>query len=179
MKNISTLLTFLFFLVLIVCARWIPHPPNFSPVLAIALFCGARFGLKSWVYALPVLGVFLSDCLLGFHDLSLVVYLCLVPMVWMGSKWNLNGKASSQIFSGLAMGFWASALFFFVTNFAVWATGSVPMNYPMTAEGLLICFVAALPFFHYSLLSTWIFQGVLALSAKAVEVFGRRTVSAR
>lgn len=176
MKYMTQSLTFLFFFALIIFSRWIPHPPNFSPVLAIALFCGARYGMKTWTFLIPIVGLFISDMVLGFHDLMFVVYASLIPMVWLGSKWNLESKATSQIFNGVAVGFWASALFFFATNLAVWWTSGL---YPLTQEGLSMCFVAALPFFHYSLLSTWLFQAVLVLGARAVEVLGRRTVAAR
>ncbi len=156
MKYMNQILLFLLFSALVVVSRWLPHPPNFSPVLAIALFCGARFGAKAWTFLLPVLALLLSDVVLGFHDLMLLVYLSMLPMVYLGAKYPRQK---------ILNGFFASVWFFVLTNLAVWWTSGM---YPLNQAGLLQCFVLALPFFHNTLLSTWIFQGLLELSALAI-----------
>jgi len=50
-----------------------------------------------------------------------------------------------------------ACLFFVITNFGVWSFGS----YGYTVEGLLINYTLALPFFAYSIISTFIFSGII------------------
>ena len=155
MNNTKSALTILFFAGLILLSRWLPHPPNFTPVLAVALFCGSRFSKSSWAYLMPVIAMIISDLVIGMHDLMLVVYASLLPMVWLASRWPKQKILNS---------FFASVWFFAITNFAVWYTGSVV--YAPTLAGLEECYVAALPFFHNTLISTFVFMGVFELVAK-------------
>ncbi|MCI0658612.1 MAG: hypothetical protein L0170_16285, partial [Acidobacteria bacterium] len=57
--------------------RLIPHPPNFTPVLAVALFGGATLPRRA-ALAIPLLAMLLSDLALGypFGWMNLVVYGC-------------------------------------------------------------------------------------------------------
>src|SRR5215472_7531509 len=55
-------------------ARLVPHPPNFTPVAALALFSGANFGSKRAAFLVPLAGLFLSDLVLGFYTITPVVY---------------------------------------------------------------------------------------------------------
>ena len=72
-------------IVLAALSRLIPHPPNFAPIAAIALFGGAVFADRRLAYAVPVVAMLLSDLLLGFHDQMLLVYACIAAVVWLGS----------------------------------------------------------------------------------------------
>jgi hypothetical protein len=142
-----------------IVTRWIPHPPNFTPILAIALFSGSILS-GSWTMIVPILTMFISDLFLGSHDLMWVVYLSLLPMVWMGHLLPMAGSTRERLFpkvlawTGAGL---AGAVFFFVTtNVAVWWYGNM---YAHTWEGLLTCFTMAIPFFHNSVLATWAFLG--------------------
>ena len=55
-------------------ARLIPHPPNFSPIAAMALFGGATFTSKRGAFLVPLLAMLLSDVVLGFSSITPVVY---------------------------------------------------------------------------------------------------------
>ena len=143
---------------LIVFGRLIPHPPNFTPVLAAALFCGALYARPSHGLLIPLLGMAASDLVLGLHDQIWAVYLAVALCVTLG-RWML---ASPGILTTLASGISGSALFFLLTNFAVWLQGDL---YPLTAAGLLTCYVAAIPFFHHTLIATLLFGlGLLGLA---------------
>lgn len=154
-----------------VVSRWIPHPPNFSPLMAIALFAG--FVLPGpLALILPVAAMFVGDMLLGFHDSMWVVYLSFLPMVWLGT---LMPEPSRHPRSWLTWGFYgllASTLFFVTTNLAVWWGGTL---YPRTQDGLISCFVLAIPFFHNSVLSTWIYLAGLASVRELVPSIARET----
>jgi hypothetical protein len=135
-------------------SRLIPHPPNFTAVAAIALFGGAYFSRRYIAFILPLIALFITDLIIGFHNTMWAVYLSfvLVVIIGMGLK---NKKKIGNIFLASVS---ASVLFFIVSNFAVWLAGGL---YPKTAEGLLLCYTAAIPFFHYNLLGDLLFVGVL------------------
>jgi hypothetical protein len=135
-------------------ARLLPHPPNFTPVGALALFGGATFGDRRWSLLAPLAAMLLSDAVLGFHSGMPVVYAAFVAIVGIGLLLRGGRTPLRLVAASLA----ASVLFFVVTNFAVWAMGSM---YPKSAGGLLACYVAAIPFFGNTLLGDAFFTAVL------------------
>ena len=138
------------FVLLAALSRLIPHPPNFTPIGAMALFGGAYFGARAAALAVPLAAMLLSDVVLALtHGWSLgwmtvVIYGCIAVSVWLGAglrtRVRVRSVAATSILSAL--------IFFVVTNFAVWAGGSF---YSMNVAGLLECYVAALPFFGNTL----------------------------
>ena len=137
-------------ILLIVFSRLIPHPPNFTPVLAAALFCGTLYLRPSHALLVPLLGMAVGDLVLGFHDQVWAVYLAVALCVGLG-RWML---IPPSVLTTLGAGVSGSVLFFLLTNFAVWLQGDF---YPMTTAGLLACYVAAIPFFHHTLIATLLF----------------------
>ena len=131
---------------LIAASRLLPHPPNFTPVLAAALFCGGLLP-PGGALLVPLGAMFASDLVLGLHAGMAGVYLAIALCVLLG-RFLPPQKGLIPALSG---GLVASLLFFVVTNLTVWLSGDL---YPPTAAGLLACYVAALPFFHHTLLST-------------------------
>ena len=134
--------------------RLIPHPPNFTAIGAMALFGGAYFSRKSLAYAVPLTAMFLSDIIIGFHPGMYAVYLSFILIVMIGMTLRDKKKVGNIFFASVS----ASVLFFIITNFALWLTGNL---YPKTAAGLAVCFTAAIPFFHYTLLGDLFFVGIL------------------
>lgn len=145
-----------------ILSRWLPHPPNFTALFAIALFAGAVLP-GGWALALPVATAFLGDLWLGFHHEMWVVYLSLLPMVWLGQKLPPANKYPRTWLSWGFYGLLASVFFFITSNLAVWWYSGI---YPHTEDGLVSCFILALPFFHNSVLSTWIYLGGFAAVQK-------------
>jgi hypothetical protein len=134
--------------------RVLPHPPNFSPIAALALFGGAQFADKRAAFLVPLTAMFLGDLALGMHATMPVVYGCFALMVCVGF-WLRRRRSAGRVVAA-ALG--ASLLFFAVTNFAVWAGTGM---YPKTVGGLAACYTAALPFFQNTLLGDLFFSGVL------------------
>jgi hypothetical protein len=140
--------------------RLVPHPPNFTPAAAMALFAGARFERKSWAFLTPLAAMLVSDLLLeawtgdGLHALMPVVYGCLAVVVLIGSV--LRDRTTVARLAGAAVG--ASALFFLVTNLVIWLAGD---PYPRSIEGLIACYVAALPFLDNNVLGDLIYTAVI------------------
>ncbi|MCI0330697.1 MAG: hypothetical protein L0196_07065 [candidate division Zixibacteria bacterium] len=144
-------------------SRLIPHPPNLAPIGAIALFGGACFAHRRAALVVPLAAMFLSDLAigvlsgnlsLGLHRLIPVVYGSFALIVclgfWLRTRRTLVPIAGAMLTS--------SVLFFVLTNFGVWALGAW---YPKTWGGLVACYVAAIPFFHNTLLGDAVYTTIL------------------
>ncbi|QDT07905.1 hypothetical protein K227x_63340 [Rubripirellula lacrimiformis] len=165
-------------LTLIVAAsRFLPHPPNVACVGALGLFAGCYLAGRR-AYLVPVTVLLISDVIgqamgipgMGFHSpyTMAAVYLgatLAVPVGrYLGTASRLAGSAASgpvgqtkkglRIFSGSLV---ASTLFFLVSNFGVWMAGW----YSMTMAGLAACYVAAIPFFGYTIAGDLAFTAIL------------------
>lgn len=131
-------------IVLAAVLRILPHPWNFTPIGAMALFSGSVFKERWLRFAFPLLALFAGDAVIGFHKLMLVVYLSFMVSVAIGICIGENRKVF-RIASGTLFG---AVQFFLVTNFAVWA---VFTTYPKSLAGLLACYAAGVPFFWNTL----------------------------
>lgn len=121
--------------------RLVPHPPNFTPIGAMALFSGAYLGKRGLAFAAPLGALLLSDLLLGFYPGMWVQYFAVALIVLIA--WVSLKRVSVVRVGAAALA--SSALFFLVTNFGTWALSGM---YPLSAAGLAACYVAAIPFFQ-------------------------------
>ena len=126
--------------------RLLPHPPNFAPITAIALFAGVYLS-KRTALILPIAAMAISDIFIGYYAFSLmaVVYGSFLLCVFLGF-WLKKNKKWYTIGGSAILG---AVLFFLITNFAVWAF--TPW-YAKTLSGLIQCYFMALPFFKNTLL---------------------------
>ncbi len=131
-------------IVLAAALRIAPHPWNFTPVGAIALFSGAVLRDRRLAFFFPLLTLFLGDIFIGFHKLMFVVYVSFLINVAIG-LWLRDRRTVARITLATLFG---AIQFFIVTNFAVWALGSF---YPRTVAGLAACYAAGVPFFWNTL----------------------------
>lgn len=153
---------------LAVTLRILPHPANFAPVAAVAIFGGAILPRKMAVWT-PVAAMMISDLVIGLHNLIAVTWGCYALIALASSYW----LRKPNLRRGLALTLSGSLLFFFATNFAVWVWSGM---YAHTWQGLGQCFSLALPFFRNTALSDLIYSGALfgayylavKLSARAV-----------
>ncbi len=153
-KN-NALLTVLLLIVFAAFSRLIPHYPNFTAVGALALFSGAYINKRWMGYVAPVFALFLSDIILGFHEGMIYVYAATLLIVFIGNK-MLHGKVKTG--SVALSSVTASVAFFVLTNFGTWAAG---LLYPRDITGLVSCYVAAIPFFHSTLLGDLFYAGAM------------------
>ncbi|MCL5011203.1 MAG: hypothetical protein M1127_03305 [Patescibacteria group bacterium] len=138
-----------------VLARFLPHPPNFAPIAALALFCGVYLRGRKIALAAPLGAMLISDIFLGFYEwpVAIAVYGCFMFSVFLGWLVQKRKKWHRVFIASLA----GSVAFFTATNFAVWAF--TPW-YAKTAEGLYQCYFSALPFFKNTLLGDLLYTGV-------------------
>jgi hypothetical protein len=156
----------LFALALIVLAaalRIAPHPWNFTPIGAMALFSGAVIRNRRVAFLLPLLMLFAGDVFIGFHKLVSIVYGSFILSVLIG-RFLQDRHTAMRVAGATLLG---AIQFFLVTNFGVWALGSF---YPRTIAGVAACYAAAVPFFWNTLagdaLYTAIFFGGFALAER-------------
>lgn len=141
-------------IVLAAASRLLPHLPNFTPIIAIALFGGAYFKNKSAAFLVPFLAMLASDLFLGFHDTMIFVYGGFAIAVGIGMLLKNRVSIMSVGLSALS----GAILFYLITNFGVWLMTGM---YPMTASGLLTSYIAGVPFFQYSILGDLFYSAVL------------------
>lgn len=135
--------------VAIVCVaaalRLLPHPMNFAPIGALALFGGAYFSSKRAALTVPLLSLVAGDIFTGFHPLIPYVYASFLVSVAIGF-WLRDNKSASRIGQATVAG---AIQFFLITNFAMWVSSIG--NYPKNAAGLAECYIAGLPLFWNTL----------------------------
>jgi len=136
-KYISVILL----MILAVITRLVPHPSNFTAIGALALFSGSVIPNKKLAFLVPILAMLVGDAIIVFHASMIPVYICFVATVWLGMKMVKN----INLFSVPAASITSSLLFFLVTNLPFWYADI--SLYPLTWEGTVESYTAALPFF--------------------------------
>ena len=155
-------------ILLAVGLRVAPHPANFAPMTAVALFAGAVLP-RRFALSVPLMAIVLSDLVIGFYSMAPVVWTCYVLIALASSAWLRR----PNLVKGVALTLSSSLFFFVVTNFAVWLTSGM---YARTLAGLRDCFVLALPFFRATATSD-LFYTALFFSFFATAVYLQRHVS--
>ena len=151
--------------------------PNFAPVAAMALFAGYYFRSAVLAMLVPLSVMAISDTVLGgYHPaiMAMVYGMFLVPVAFRGSlrkAFDLRQTRTSAPLLGLfSCGLLSSVLFFVVTNFGVWCWFG---TYDRSLAGLWHCYVAAIPFFRYTLAGDMFFTVVLFGSYALALSMGR------
>lgn len=170
LKNNQSLVASVIIVFLAAVMRLLPHPANIAPITALALFGGSHFkGAR--VFIIPLLAMFLSDVFLGFHSTIPYVYGSFLLIVLIGKL--LEKKQTFTRILGASIT--SSLFFFFITNFGVWATGTM---YTKDMSGLMTSYLMGIPFlrntFIGDLLYTFAFfygyQYVVAITKKFLPV---------
>ena len=150
---VRTILVFAI-IVLAAAVRVAPHPWNFTPVGAIALFSGAMVRDRRLAFLFPLLVMFVTDAIIGFNKLSPLVYASFLISVGIGRF--LSRKRNVLRIGGAT--FLGALQFFLITNFGVWAFLN---SYPRTGAGLAACYVAGIPFFWNTLAGDAVYATLL------------------
>ena len=167
MKKIN--LTYIGVIALILFAsftRIIPHMPNFTPIGAMALFGGAYLSNKYYAFIIPILSLWLSDLIinnfiLNYYDQFTWFY---PGFIWQYASFGIIILLGYFLLKKITLkkvlmtSIGSSLVFFVITNFGVWATGSM---YPLSIVGLISCFVLAIPFYKGTLLGFLFYSSFL------------------
>lgn len=176
-KESLLLRTILIFAMILLAAalRLAPHPWNFTPVGAIALFSGAMVRDRRLAFLFPLLVMFATDVIIGFNKLSPIVYASFLLSVLI-SRALIAARFSQPVQAGAtqsdsvtnaktrilprigAATFLGSLQFFLITNFGVWAFLG---GYPRTSSGLATCYLAGVPLFWNTLAGDAVYTSLL------------------
>lgn len=172
-KKIYSLIIIAILILLGFAMRLLPHPANFTPILAIALFAGLYLP-RRWAIIAPILAMLISDVFIGFYDpkIMLSVYLSFAVAGLIG-LWVRKRKKFSIIVGAVLLG---SIIFFLVTNAAVWAFSSL---YAQNFAGLIESYTMGLPFFKNSLLGNLFYVGIMVGSVEYILAFQSKKMLAK
>lgn len=150
-------------ILLAVVMRLVPHPPNFAPIAALALFGGAHFD-KKLRFIIPFSAMIISDLILGFDGATPYVYFSFFLIILVGSLLHKHQKLPHLVGASLT----SSVLFFLITNFGVWAAGSM---YTKDLSGLMNSYAMGIPFFKNTLLGDLFYTGAFFYGFSLVRHF--------
>ena len=166
-KTKQKIVLFVYFVGLIALSRIIPHPPNFTPVLAMAVFMPYLTRDLYSAMVVPLSAMFVSDLFIGFHSYMIWVY----GSILLGTILSHYTMSMKKAYVHLGVNALSSPIIFFViTNFAVWMSG----YYGMTWEGLVTCFIMAVPFFANTLAGTVFYVFLLGVVSYSATNLTRR-----
>ena len=156
-KNLESYYLPIVLILILSFSRLIPHPPNFTPIIAVAIMSSYFFKNIYLSFATLLVSMLLADAFIGFYSNMLFVYLSLLLIVFIFHK--ISEKMN---FKNLFIcGFIGSLIFFIISNFGVWVLGSpgvLDVPYEKNLNGLVECYILAIPFFGNTFLSTLIFS---------------------
>lgn len=157
--------------------RLLPHPWNFTPIGALALFAGATLRSRIAALFVPLTAMLLSDFAIGFHSGMPVVYGSVALSVCVGMSIRRRRTAPVAVASAAVI---SATLFYLTTNFWVWAAGVL---YPKTVAGLIACYIAAIPFYGNDLAAQLLYSAILfgtfAWAERRFPIFDERWQPAR
>lgn len=159
----KTIICFVYLAGVLAVSRLIPHPPNFTPIIAMAIFVPYMIKDQYMAIALPLLAMFISDLFIGLHQYMIWVYgsimLCtLLSMATVKIKKHTHLALMTLL---------SSVVFYLITNFGVWLTWDY---YPKTIDGLIACYTMAIPFFKNTLFGTITYTMFLMLGSYVISV---------
>ena len=149
---------------LLAFSRIIPHPPNFTPIVAVAIMSGYFFKNIKLSFVVLLISMLLVDVFIGFYKHMLFVYLSLFLITFIFFK--ISGKINLK--NLFVFGFLGSLIFYLISNFGVWSSGVLSpitnLPYEKNLNGLINCYFLAIPFFTKTLISTIFFSYVAFLA---------------
>ena len=139
-------------------SRFVPHPPNFTSLLALSFYVPALLGRK--YIPVVILSFAITDLVIGYHYGTFFTW---GSVFLIGIISNYFADTFFKRMSGATLG---AVIFFIVTNFGVWISGM----YGYSLKGFITCYTLAIPFFAYSVISTLIFSSVIEIFYKTYQI---------
>ena len=142
--------------VLLAASRFIPHPPNFTSLIALSFYVPMIFGFK---FITIVLTAFIiTDLIIGIHDAILFTW---GSIILIGTISNFYKNNLPSRFIGILL---SCVIFYIVSNLGVWLQGSYGYN----LSGFITCYILAIPFFGNTLIATIIYSVVIESLCKFI-----------
>ena len=142
----KNLLIFLGIFSSLAVSRFVPHPPNFTSLIALSFYVPAILGIRFIPYL--IISFVITDLIIGYHNITHWTW---GSVLFIGLCSQIFIKSFLSRIIGVIFG---ASIFYLITNFGVWTTGV----YGFTYEGLVTSYVLAIPFYAYSLISTLLFS---------------------
>ena len=144
----------LILILVLIFTRLIPHPPNFTPIIAVSLMSGYLFKNLNFAMIVLLSVMIFSDLIIGFHGSMFFVYISLLII----QTYFFKKFVSTNYLKITLYAFTASTIFFIISNFGVWIIGNL---YPKNLNGFISCYTMALPFFKNTIFSTLIYSSLI------------------
>lgn len=147
-------------------SRFVPHPPNFTVLIALSFYVPAILGIK-YLPAL-ILSFFITDMFIGFHNLMFFTWGSVIIIAYISSYFIKN--LSTRIIGVLL----SAVIYFIITNFGSWFLKDI---YLIDLDGIILAYTLALPFFYQTLISTVLFSVFFEiLINKTKVVFTKKSI---
>ena len=165
MIRVSEIHIFLTVVIILAFTRMIPHPPNFTSLIALSFYVPAIFGLRY----LPVtfISFVITDIIIGFHSVLFFTWGSVIIIGFISKYFN------KSIILRISGAFSGCLIFFFISNIGVWMTGYYGYSY----SGLINCFILALPFFGNTVISTLIFSAIIEMLCKFFHIQKKKSIT--
>ena len=160
LNNVNKFYFPLSLILILTFSRLIPHPPNFTPIIAASILGGFFFQRLEITITVIFSSLFLTDLVLGLYSSMAFVYTSLVLIIILSNKMSKFLNLKTLLIFGLA----GATIFFIFSNFGVWLLSGL---YPKNMSGLLECYIMAIPFFKNTLMSTILFSYITFIVYKA------------
>ena len=168
-NKLLILLVFVGLVAFAVTMRLLPHPPNFAPIAAIAIFSGALLPRK-YAYILPLVAMIISDIFIGLHPLVYATWGSFALIAVLAEYTMRRPNVSKMVGTTLA----GSLIFFVISNFAVWVQGTM---YSQNFAGLVQCYYNALPFFRNTAMGDLTYVAFLFGSYYLIKIIVKQSKS--
>ena len=132
--------------IVLATSRFIPHPPNFTSLIALSFYVPLFLG-KRFIPALLICFI-ITDIFIGFHAIVVFTWGSIIFISLTSYLFQRN------IYMRIIGAVCGSLVFYIISNFGVWSLGS----YGYSFNGLLICYIAAIPFYSNTLISTILYS---------------------
>ena len=142
---------FIGFFLLLITSRVFSDIPNFTPTLSLIIFASYYFRNLTISSSIVLLSLIVSDIFIGFYSYIFFVYGSFLVIIYIAPIIMKKLTTMSVLVTSVI----SPSIFFIISNFGVWFAGSL---YTRDLNGLIECYVAGLPFYDESLLSTILFS---------------------
>ena len=102
----------IFFGIILAVSRIIPHPPNFTPILASAIMAPMLIKDRWFGIAIPIVAMFISDIVIGFYSYQFVIYSSILVIALVSPMHKNYTRLGIMAVGG-------SVWFFVTTNFVL------------------------------------------------------------